>query len=104
VTRRMTRAQIVSLVALLTKRPCTARDLQRHLNISRTTANDWLRELRKQGCVRVAGYSYQRANGFRSPMYEWGKGPDELKPAPMTAAQRVAKMRDKSRIDRAWRI
>lgn len=102
--RKLNRKRVVSLMRYIMLRPCTVAQLARFMGMSRTCANDWIRELHKNQCVHVKGYAPTLRSGYRGAIYAWGDGIDAPKPAPTTSAQRTAKCRDKSTLDRAWKI
>lgn len=102
--RKLSRERVVALISRLMTRGCTKAELARHMKMSRTSAGDWINALHKGRCVYIAGYTQTLRNGFRATIYRWGQSDDAPKPIALTSAQRTAKARDKSTLDRAWRI
>jgi len=99
-----TRAGVVRLIAFLMSGNRTAREIARHMQCSRGTVYNWLRDFRAARCIHISAYVYTRGNGYVTPVYTWGRDVDATKPTAMTTAERVRRCRDKSTIDRAWRM
>lgn len=103
--RRLSRARVAEMIAFIMVKPRTSREIQFRMQVSRDTANGWVRALRATTpkCLYIHSYVWIRANGYRSPIYAWGNEPDAVKPGAQTSAQRVAKMRAKPALDRVWK-
>lgn len=101
--RKMNRARIVGIMRYLMMQPRTKAQLQKFAGISRTTANDWMNELHRAGCVHISGYVLNPRSGYQAGIFAWGCREDALKPAPTTSAQRVRKCRNKVTLENVWR-
>lgn len=101
--RKLTRSRIVTLIKYAQMRPFTAKQLAKFMGMSRTSAYDWLREMHEAGIVYIHAYVPTLRNGDRAKVFAWGSNADAEKPPAKTSAERVAKVRDKSTLERAWR-
>jgi len=102
--RKLTRARIAKMLTYLMDHGCTKSELAKRMQMSRTCAGDWVNALHAAHCVYIAGYTQTLRNGTRATIYRWGQSDDVPKPLALTSAQRVARCRDKSTIDRAWKM
>lgn len=102
--RKFTRAEICKLMLYLSTGNRTRYQVRRHMGCSHDTAARWVKQLHTMQCLHVVDYVAAKGNGYKSEVFAWGRGIDATKPVALTSTERVRKIRDRSTLDRAWRI
>jgi predicted ArsR family transcriptional regulator len=74
--RKINHIKMARTIALLNSGPITAAKLAVEAEVHLVTAQSWLRELRKQGVVRVHQWLQDSLGRDCTPVYALGKGSD----------------------------
>jgi len=97
-------AVFASIVAVILRRPQTARSLARTARISETAARNFLRAMHQARCIYVKAYARGRGNRLGMRVFEIGSEPDAARPARMTPAERTRQWRIRRKtLGGAWR-
>lgn len=90
--------RIEKLIALITKRGCTALEASKLLFCTLRSARVLIQNLRQEGSVYISAYKKTSDNGW-SAVYRYGIGVDADKPAPVPTKDRVLKHRERETIE-----
>jgi hypothetical protein len=85
-------SNVCVMLHALTVKPHSYADLAAISGLSMPTVSAWVKQLHALKMVHISEWGGER-NTLK--LFLWGKAPDAKKPEAMTAAQRVAKMRNK---------
>ena len=102
--RRFSRQHIALMIRALMTKGHTARTLSISMSIDESTARRWLPAFHGARVIHVAGYAPARNRAPQAPIYRFGQGDDASRAEPMSGAERKRKHRDRSTLERAWRV
>ena len=96
---------VARLVALLLKRPHTARSLARAACVSETASRNFLKAMHEERAAYVCAFARGRGNRLGARMFAIGNEPDIPKPARLTNAERMRRYRQRRRtLAGAWPV
>lgn len=79
--------------AALVKRPHSYAELATLTGLAHETVERYVLRLRDLKSVHIADWGPSKIGSLIVPCFAWGNKPDKVRPAAMTAAQRMAKTR-----------
>ena len=94
--RKINHIKMARTIAVLNRGPTTAAQLSVEAGVHLVTAQSWLRELRKQGVVRVSQWLPDSLGRDSTPVYTLGEGED-LPRRKTTRAEIMKRYREKRR-------
>ena len=94
----MKSTRLPKLVALITQKGYTTRELADLLHCTLRSSRDMLQKLKEEGAVHIQSWRRAQANGWIA-VYRYGIGVDAPKPAPVTSRVRLHKHRSKEDAD-----
>ena len=77
------------MIRLLTQDPHTFAELAEETGLHYITVREWVREMHRQGIVRVAAWVENTRGHRRIEAFMFGEGADAKKPRPKSGAQRT---------------
>lgn len=86
------------LVALITQKGYTTRELADILHCTLRSSRDMLHKLKDEGSVHIQSWRRAQANGWIA-VWRYGIGVDAEKPEPLSTRARVKKCRERESID-----
>ena len=94
----MKSTRMPKLVALITQKGYTTRELADLLHCTLRSSRDMLQKLKEEGNVHIQSWRRAQANGWIA-VYRYGIGVDADKPEPVSSSSRLRKHRSKEDAD-----
>lgn len=102
--RRFSYAKQAELTWLLMTNRRSSASLAKSADISRTAAQNWINALHGAGCIHIDEWIKMPRSTRWTRIWAWGHGDDAPRPRAKTSAERNRISRDRSTLDKAWRV
>jgi predicted ArsR family transcriptional regulator len=94
--RRITHLVLAKTLKVLLDGPASPQEIAELTGVRLATAQEWMRSLRKEGCVHISGWLPDKRGRDVTAVYKMGNGADKPRYR-MTDAEKGAKYRAKKR-------
>ena len=94
--RKISHVALAKTMRMLLDGPVTAQEISEETGIHIVTAQEWMRSLRKEGCIHIGGWLPDALGRDTTAVYQMGKGKDKPRHK-FTPAERQARHRARKR-------